>query len=92
MGEYDAGYENCIDAMVRQMEDMQFSIDSLHRENAKLRELLAGVGQLLFTLDVDYCAACPRDGINHPCPVYTVGGGECLYKTDMRELGIEVDG
>lgn len=59
-------------------------------ENAKLRELLAGVGQLLFTLDVDYCAACPRDGINHPCPVYTVGGGECLYKTDMRELGVKL--
>ena len=40
MGEYDAGYENCIDSMVRQMEDMQFRIDSLHRENAKLRELV----------------------------------------------------
>lgn len=38
MGEYDAGYENYIDAMVKQMEDMQFRIDSLHRENAKLRE------------------------------------------------------
>lgn len=59
-------------------------------ENYRLRELAAGIGHLLFTLDVDYCAACPRDGINHPCPVYTVDGGECLYKTDMRELGVEV--
>lgn len=41
MGEYDAGYENCIDSMVRQMEDMQFRIDNLHRENAKLHELCA---------------------------------------------------
>lgn len=60
-------------------------------ENAKLRELAAGIGHLLFVLDVDYCVACPRDDINHPCPVYTVKGGECLYKSDMRELGIEVD-
>lgn len=64
----------------------------LQAENAKLRELASGIGHLLFSLDVDYCAACPRDGINYPCPVYTVDGGECLYKTDMRELGVEVDG
>lgn len=61
-------------------------------DNAKLRELAAGIGHLLFVLDVDYCVACPRDSINHPCPVYTVKGGECLYKTDLRELGVEVDG
>lgn len=60
-------------------------------DNAKLRELAAGIGHLLFALDVDYCAGCPRDDINHPCPVYTVKGGECLYETDLRELGIEVD-
>ena len=67
-------------------------MDLLEAENAKLRELAAGIGHLLFTLDVDYCATCPRDGINHPCPVYTVEGGECLYKTDLRDLGVEVDG
>ena len=66
--------------------------DEVDVENAKLRELVAGIGHLLFALDVDYCATCPRDGINHPCPVYTVDGGECLYKTDLRELGVEVDG
>ena len=43
MGEYDAGYENCINGMVKQMEDMQFRIDNLHRENAKLRELVADI-------------------------------------------------
>lgn len=63
----------------------------LEAENAKLRELLGGVGHLLFILDVDYCVACQRDSISHPCPVYTIKGGECLYKSDMRELGIEVD-
>ncbi len=65
--------------------------DQLKAENAKLRELAAGIGYLLFALDVDYCVACPRDDINHPCPVHTVDGGECLYKTDLRELGVEVD-
>ena len=66
-------------------------MDTLAAENAKLRELAAGIGHLLFALDVDYCATCPRDDINHPCPVYTVKGGECLYKTDLRDLGVEVD-
>lgn len=65
--------------------------ERLETENAKLRELLGGVGHLLFILDVDYCVACPRDSISHPCPVYTVKGGECLYKSDMRELGVVVE-
>ena len=65
--------------------------ERLEAENAKLRELAAGIGHLLFTLDVDYCATCPKDSINHSCPVYTVDGGECLYKTDLRDLGVEVD-
>lgn len=67
------------------------NIDQLKAENAKLRELLGCVGHLLFILDVDYCVACPRDSISHPCPVYTIKGGECLYKSDMRELGVEVE-
>ena len=71
--------------------DKAMEIARLKAENAKLRELAAGIGHLLFALDVDYCAICPRDDINHPCPVYTVKGGECLYETDLRELGVEVD-
>ena len=67
-------------------------LDRISSENAKLRELAAGIGHLLFALDVDYCAGCPMDDINHPCPVYTVKGGECLYETDLRDLGVEVDG
>lgn len=49
------------------------------------------VAYILFNLDVDYCGLCDRNSINHPCPVYTVKGGECLYKTDLRELEVEVD-
>lgn len=65
-------------------------ITRLNEENAKLRELAGGIGYLLFSLDVDYCVACPRDTINHPCPVHTLKVGECLYKTDLRELGVEL--
>lgn len=65
--------------------------DRVKAENAKLREMVRDVGHLLFAIDADYCAACPRDSINHPCPVHTVGSGECLYKADIRELGIETD-
>lgn len=71
--------------------ELGVKVAKIETENAELRELAAGIGHLLFALDVDYCAACPRDGINHLCPVYTSNGGECLYKTDLRELGVEVD-
>lgn len=72
-------------------ESVERQIMTEQAENAKLRELAAGIGHLLFPLDVDYCATCPRDDINHPCPVHTVKGGECLYETDLRDLGVEVN-
>lgn len=59
-------------------------------ENAKLRELGGEVASILFNLDVDRCGLCDRDSVNHPCPVHTVKGGECLIKSELRELGIEV--
>lgn len=68
------------------------AIESLKAENAKLRELVADIGKALFTLNIDYCQACPRDTINGPCTKYLVGGSdECSFKEDMRELGIEVE-
>lgn len=66
-------------------------VEQLRAENAKLREMIGDVGNTLFSLDIDYCGSCTADNVNHPCPVYTVKGGECLYKTAMRELGIEVE-
>lgn len=77
-------------ALAEEVTHLHGQLDQLKAENTKLRELAAGIGHLLFVLDVDYCVACPRDDINHPCPVYTVKGGECLYKTDLRELGVEL--
>lgn len=92
MGEYDAGYENCIDSMVRQMEDMQFRIDSLHRENAKLRELL---GKVIATHD----KMCTQRGNCFGCVYFdgelkTPFSQMCMplaNSKEARELGIEVD-
>lgn len=77
--------------MIDELDRCKWRVEDLEEENAKLRELVAGIGHLLFSLDVDYCAACQMDSINHPCPVYTGGGGECQYKTDLRDLGVEVN-
>ena len=59
-------------------------------ENAKLRSICAEVAGILFNLDVDYCGLWARDSINHPCPVHTVKGGECLIESKLRELGVEI--
>lgn len=66
-------------------------IETLEAENAKLHNICAEVAGILFDLDVDYCGLCDRDSINHPCPVHTVKGGECLIESELRELGVEVD-
>lgn len=77
-------------AVEAECETCQFRIEDLERENAKLRSLCAEVAVILFDLDVDRCGLCDRDSVNHPCPVHTVKGGECLIKSELRELGIEV--
>lgn len=78
MGEYDAGYENCIDSMVRQMEDMQFRIDSLHRENAKLRELVRDV---VLLAGVNGCDVTKMQ-------LHAHGGDWRTVWERMRELGV----
>lgn len=85
MGEYDAGYENCIDSMVRQMEDMQFRIDNLHRENVKLRGLVRDYERCTMHAD---CSRCEYDGkLSTHCPL-----SPCFPDSDeLRELGVEVD-
>lgn len=64
---------------------------TLVEQNAKLRSICAEVAYILFNLDVDYCGLCDRDSINHPCPVHTVKGGECLIESELRELGVGVE-
>ena len=61
----------------------------LEAENARLRELIRDMYKILSALDIDYCGACPQDSISHPCPRYTVYGGDCKFETAMRELGVE---
>ena len=92
MGEYDAGYENCIDSMVRQMEDMQLRIDSLHRENAKLRDLALNCYRMAKAHCTDkdcrtrcshWPECCEHDSLRHAKP--------CELAVLACELGIEVD-
>ena len=65
--------------------------DQLKDENAKLRELVRDIYKILSALDIDYCGACPQDNALHPCPRYTLFGGDCQYVTAMHELGVDVD-
>lgn len=71
-------------------EDVLAYIPAIEAENAKLRSLCAEVAGILFNLEVDYCGLCDRDSINHPCPVHTTRGGDCLIESELRELVVEL--
>ena len=64
IGEYDSGYESCIDTMVRQMEGMQYRIDLLAHDNAALRAKNEKMRELLADLAIcacgKYCYGCPH--------------------------------
>jgi hypothetical protein len=65
----------------------------LKAENAKLRELCAGLWNVMWACAEQRCPHRHED-----CFVVNGNGdgpkghGECLYKRRMRELGVEVDG
>jgi len=81
---------NVAEQMADEIYGLHCDIGRLERENTKLHSICAEVANVLFNLDVDRCGLCDRDSINHPCPVHTVNGGECLIKSELRELGIKV--
>ena len=64
IGEYDSGYESCIDTMVRQMEGMQYRIDLMVHDNAALRAKNEKMRELLADLAIcacgKYCYGCPH--------------------------------
>lgn len=64
IGEYDSGYESCIDTMVRQMEGMQYRIDLMAHDNAALRAKNEKMRELLTDLAIcacgKYCYGCPH--------------------------------
>ena len=64
IGEYDSGYESCIDTMVRQMEGMQYRIDLMAHDNAALRAKNEKMRELLADLAIcacgKYCYGCPH--------------------------------
>lgn len=95
MGEYDAGYENYIDGLNREIIDYQIEVEQVKGENAKLRELCADMygfikrmdedcGDVTFSDCFDYCK---HDTADDGC----CKTGECWYEQRLRELGIEVD-
>lgn len=58
---------------------MQVSIDALDKDNAKLRELAAQMGEMLD------CVICGRQvGCNWR------DDGSCWYEIELRKLGVEV--
>lgn len=90
MNEYDAGYENCIDSMVRQMEDMQFRIDNLQRENAELREQVARhkkIDAALAAAEKDLSIIEGRYGINLTnAELYMLCDAVYAINTKLREF------
>lgn len=54
MGEYDAGYENCIDGLHREIIDYQIEVEQVKGENAKLRELVRDMAAEMRGLGVDF--------------------------------------
>ena len=70
-------------------EDAIEQVHCLQAENAKLRELVRDMHKALFSLNLDYCQACPREDA---CVFVhkSFDCDECAFERDMRELGIEV--
>ncbi len=100
MGEYDAGYENYIDSLIREIEKLQ-------DENDKLREQVSSlVGRSFRTADKMSCIEADNaklrelvkrmfDRVNYECRCCSVFCSDwdednecCVFTTLMRELGV----
>ena len=94
MGEYDAGYENCINSMVNEAADMQFRIDSLQAENDKLRKLVRDVNKAAHMLCEAWEGSCSKEAEGMSsyavCPISDTNE-LCVFgklHNRMRELGV----
>ena len=72
------------------IDELEVENAKLQDENAKLRELVRDMCKALFSLNLDYCQACPREDA---CVFVhkSFDCDECAFERDMRELGVEVD-
>ena len=77
MGEYDAGYENYIDGLNREIIDYQIEVEQMKVENAKLRELCE------WLLTPYRLGAVTGEGVDKQWCRETYDGGS--YR--LRELG-----
>ena len=103
MGEYDAGYENYIDGLHREIEKLQEQLESivgrsyrtadktacLEAENAELRELCAIVIDDWMSKVCPTFPFCECGGEYQDCADETCGNQ--IYRQMARELGVEVD-
>ena len=79
MGEYDAGYENYIDGLNREIIDYQIEVEQMKVENAKLRELCE------WLLTPYRLGAVTGEGVDRQWCRETYDGGS--YR--LRELGVD---
>lgn len=86
MGEYDSGYENYIDSLIREIEKLQ-------DENDKLREQVSSlVGRSFRTADKMSCIEADNAKLRElVAELYEDQCDECdrwKYRDRMRELGV----
>ena len=79
MGEYDAGYENYIDGLNREIIDYQIEVEQMKVESAKLRELCE------WLLTPYRLGAVTGEGVDRQWCRETYDGGS--YR--LRELGVD---
>lgn len=86
LGEYDSGYENYIDSLIREIEKLQ-------DENDKLREQVSSlVGRSFRTADKMSCIEAEnaklRELLNYVTPIAWYAASE-RERDRMRELGVD---
>ena len=101
LGEYDAGYENYIDSLIREIEKLQDENDKLSEQVSSL------VGRSFRTADKMSCIEADNvklrelakrmsDRVNYECRCCSVFCSDwdednecCVFTTLMRELGVD---
>lgn len=92
MGEYDAGYENYIDGLNREIIDYQIEVEQVKGENAKLRELVRDMyGCVSHANEQDWFYFERHAlGCGMSCTVNGEACGLSVFADRLCELGVDV--